>query len=107
MKYLLYVFYLEIVINIVSEVQCFFAPATFIAQFSDRPVPAVTLDLVRWYGVLLFVLTYLLYRALRIRGTMLIIVLQGFLIGDVIQIIVVLATTSAARPCPLAVSAPL
>ena len=86
MKYLLYVFYFEIVLNIVSEIQALFMPANFIAQFSGEGASPVALEMVRWYAILLLVLTYLLYRGLRSRGAILLLVLEALLIGDIIQI---------------------
>jgi len=105
MKYLLYVFYIEIALTLVSGVQAFFTPAAFIAQFSDTPAPTLASEMARWYAVLLFVIAYLLYRALRTRGTVLTIVLQALLIGDVIHIVAAVVTANALGRWPLVVIA--
>ena len=53
MKYLIYVFYLEILINFASGGQSLFMPAAFLGQFSSEPAPAFALEMTRWYGVLI------------------------------------------------------
>lgn len=92
MKYLIYVFYLEILINFASGGQSLFMPAAFLGQFSSEPAPAFALEMTRWYGVLIAVLTYLLIRGLMLRGTALKLALEALLFGDVIQIIVSFVT---------------
>ena len=49
----------------------------------------------RWYGVLLFVLVYLLLQGLRLRGTALKLTLQGLLLGDFLQIAATFVTANA------------
>ena len=49
----------------------------------------------RWYGVLLFVLVYLLLQSLRLRGTTLKLTLQGLLLGDILQIGATFVTAQA------------
>jgi hypothetical protein len=95
MKYLIYVFYLEILINFASGGQSLFMPAAFLGQFSSEPAPAFALEMTRWYGVLIAVLTYLLIRGLMLRGTTLKVALEALLFGDVIQIIVSFVTANA------------
>lgn len=92
MKYLIYVFYFEILINFVSGGQTLFMPAAFLGQFSSEPAPAFALEMTRWYGVLIAVLTYLLIRGLMLRGTTLKVALEALLFGDAIQIIVTFVT---------------
>ena len=92
MKYLIYVFYLEILINFASGGQSLFMPAAFLGQFSSEPAPAFALEMTRWYGVLIAVLTYLLIRGLMLRGMALKLALEALLFGDVIQIIVSFVT---------------
>ena len=92
MKYLIYVFYLEILINFASGGQSLFMPAAFLGQFSSEPAPAFALEMTRWYGVLIAVLTYLLIRGLMLRGMALKLALEVLLFGDVIQIIVSFVT---------------
>jgi hypothetical protein len=95
MKYLIYVFYVEILINFVSGGQSLFTPATFLGQFSSEPAPAFAIEMTRWYGVLIAVLTYLLIRGLMLRGTAFKVALEALLFGDVIQIIVSFVTANA------------
>ncbi len=95
MKYLLYVFYLEAAISLLSAVQSFFMPATFLKQFTLDTAPILALEMTRWYGVLLFVLVYLLLQGLRLRGTALKLTLQGLLIGDFFQIVATIITARA------------
>ena len=95
MKYLIYVFYFEILINFASGGQSLFMPAAFLGQFSSEPAPAFALEMTRWYGVLIAVLTYLLIRGLMLRGAALKVALEALLFGDVIQIIVSFVTANA------------
>ncbi|MFN8443317.1 MAG: hypothetical protein U0175_21250 [Caldilineaceae bacterium] len=92
MKRLVYLFYVEILINFVSIYQSIFTPAAFVAQFGDQPVAPVALEVVRWYGVLLIVLSYLLWRGLRQGGVALRLILEALLLGDIIQLAVAFAT---------------
>jgi hypothetical protein len=86
MKYLLYLFYFEALISLFSGIQALFTPAVFLKQFSSDAAPILAVEMTRWYGVLLFVLVYLLVQGLRLRGTALQLTLQGLLLGDFIQI---------------------
>lgn len=95
MKYLIYVFYAEILINLASGGQSLFMPAAFLGQFSSEPAPAFAIEMTRWYGVLIAVLTYLLIRGLMLRGAALKVALEALLFGDVIQIIVSFITANA------------
>jgi hypothetical protein len=95
MKYLVYVFYLEALISTISAVQSFFSPTAFLKQFSADPAPVIAIEMTRWYGVLLFVLVYLLIQALRLRGAALKLTLQALLIGDIFQIAATFITAKA------------
>lgn len=95
MKYILYIFYLELATNLFLIIQCLFFPATFVAQFSSAPAPALALELARWYGVLLIPIVWLLFRALRTRGATLKLVLEAYLAFDLVQMIVVFVTANA------------
>ena len=95
MKYLIYVFYAEILINLGSIAQTLFTPAKFLGAFSNQPAPAAALEMTRWYGVLISVLTYLLVRGLQQRGPALRVALEALLLGDVIQIVVSFVTANA------------
>ena len=100
MKYLVYVFYAEILINIVSGAQTLFMPAAFLGQFSSQHAPAFALEMTRWYGVLIAVLTYLLARGLWMRGAPFKLALEALLVGDVIQIVVSFVTANALGAWP-------
>lgn len=95
MKYLLSVFYLEILISLFSAAQALFMPALFLKQFTSDTVPTLAIEMTRWYGVLLVVLLYLLIQGLRLRGPALKLVLQALLIGDVLQIGAMFITAKA------------
>lgn len=92
MKKLIYIFYLEVLITGISAVQCLFAPQNFVTQLTPGTQPAITLELARWYGVLLSVLIFLLIQGLRLRGPALKLTLQAMLFGDVLQIIATFVT---------------
>jgi hypothetical protein len=53
-----------VVINAGVGLLCFFSPATFLGNFSPNLAPAATLEIMRWYGVLLGVLAVMVLRAL-------------------------------------------
>lgn len=95
MKYLTYVFYLEAAISVLSGFQSFFMPATFLKQLTPDQAPTIALEMTRWYGVLLFVLVYLLLQGLRLRGSALKLTLQGLLLGDILQIAATFVTARA------------
>lgn len=95
MKNLLYVFYLEAAISLLSGFQSFFMPATFLKQFTTDPAPTLAIEMTRWYGVLLFAMVYMLLQGLRIRGTAFKLVLQGLLLGDFLQIAATFITARA------------
>ena len=95
MKKLLYVFYLEAAISLLSSFQSFFMPATFLKQFTADPAPTLAIEMTRWYGVLLFAMVYMLLQGLRIRGTAFKLVLQGLLLGDFLQIAATFITARA------------
>ena len=84
-----YIFYTEFLINIPSFILCLFLPAVFIAQISGMEGDLLSLDIVRWYGVLLFVLTFILGKALLEKDISgLRTILSGYAIGDLLQIAV-------------------
>ncbi len=95
MKFIRYAFYLEIIINILSISQTLFAPAAFIAQLSGQPASVPAAEMARWYGVLICVMTWLLFRALQARGTALKLTLEAYLLGDVIHIAVSFVSAAA------------
>ncbi len=95
MKYLIYVFYAEILINIGSISQTLFTPGKFLGAFSSEPASTAAIEMTRWYGVLICVLTYLLIRGLQQRGPALRVALEALLVGDVIQIAASFVTANA------------
>ena len=95
MKYLLYVFYLESAISLLSAFQALFMPAVFLQQFSTDPAPVLAVEMTRWYGVVLFALVYLLLQGLRMRGPALKLALQAMLFGDILQIGATFVTAQA------------
>lgn len=87
MKFARIVFYIECLLNFGSAATAFFAPALFVQQYTSIPLPKEPLELIRWYAVLLFVFVYLELRALRSgKDELLALVLEGFLLGDVIEL---------------------
>ncbi len=70
-------------------------PATFLKQLTPDQAPTIALEMTRWYGVLLFVLVYLLLQGLRLRGSALKLTLQGLLLGDILQIAATFVTARA------------
>jgi hypothetical protein len=95
MKYLLYIFYAEAAISILSGFQALFIPSAFLAQLTPAPASSLALEMTRWYGVVLFVLVYALIQGLRLRGTALKVTLQALLLGDILQIGATFVTAKA------------
>lgn len=95
MRYLLYVFYFESAISFFSAAQALFAPTMFLQQFTSEPAPVLAVEMTRWYGVVIFVLVYLLLQGLRMRGPALKLALQAMLFGDILQIGVTFVTAKA------------
>jgi hypothetical protein len=95
MKFIRYIFYLELLINLLSISQTLLMPAAFITQLSGQPASPAAMEMARWYGVLICVMTWLLFRALRMRGPALKLTLEAYLVGDVIHIIVSFISAAA------------
>lgn len=88
MKFARIVFYLEIVLNFVSATLAFAAPASYVALFTDQTIAPVPLEVVRGYGVLLYVFVWVMFRALRQPDeNALSFVVEGFLIGDLLELV--------------------
>lgn len=84
-----YLFYTEVIINIPSFIMCWFFPSAFVDQLTKMSADVLTHDFIRWYGVLLFVLTFILGKALYDKDvSALKTVLLGYGIGDLMQIVV-------------------
>jgi len=84
-----YIFYSEFIINIPSFIMCLFLPVLFTTQLTGMEGDMLSNDLVRWYGVILFVLTFILGKALYDKdlGTLRTI-FYGYAIGDIMQLVV-------------------
>ena len=89
MRFARYVFYFEaIAINLLTGLIAFFAPGWFLSNFSSQTIPAVPLELLRWYGVLLFVFAYVMLRALPSGNQQAVAFLvEGFLLGDIVHLV--------------------
>jgi hypothetical protein len=95
MRYLIYVFYFEAASTFLSAAQALFAPALFLGQFTADTASTLAIEMTRWYGVVLFVLIYLLIQGLRLRGAPLKLALQALLFGDFLQIGATVITANA------------
>jgi hypothetical protein len=88
MKFARGVFYFEIFLNLLSATLSFFVPAVFAATFVPQTIPPLGLELIRWYGVLLFVFVWVMWRALRSNDDRtLSFVVEAFLIGDLVHLV--------------------
>ena len=106
MKILRAVFYIENIFNIITVVYATLFPVQFVALFTSQQGGTVS-ELLRWYGILLVVFIYLeLYALLSKRDELLCLILQGFLIGDILQLIasVQFASTGAGWGTSLIIS---
>ena len=84
-----YIFWSEFLINIPSFFMCLFTPAIFIVQLTALEADGLVRALVQWYGVILFVLTFILGMALKTMNLeALRIIFMGYGIGDLMQIVV-------------------
>jgi hypothetical protein len=83
------IFYFEAVSNLATAVYVLLFPALFLAQLVPEPLPLVSVELGRWYAVLLWVLSSILLGALREKNDRFLRrVIAAFLIGDAFQIAV-------------------
>lgn len=89
MRFVRAVLYFEaFVVNLLTGLICFFIPGWFVSNFVPQPVPALALEMTRWYGVLLFVFAYVMVRALRADHPFTITILvEGFLLGDIVHLV--------------------
>ena len=91
-KFVKFVLYFEaILINLGSGLICFFAPAWFASNFSLQELPPISLELIRWYGVLLFVLSFAVLRMFA-KGNLqgMVILVEALLFGDLVHFIAAL-----------------
>ncbi len=77
-----------VALNFGTGLLCLAAPAMFVAQFSTDALPPVPLELIRWYGVLLWVLTFAVLRILPFKDNrMLFPVVEALLFGDLVHLV--------------------
>ncbi len=87
-KFMRYVLIFEaFVLNGGVGLMCLFAPQAFGAQFGADALPALSLELIRWYGVLLWVLTFLVLRILPADDERLLApAVEALLFGDLVHL---------------------
>ncbi len=79
-----------VVLNFGTGLLCLAAPAAFVAQFASDSVAPVPLELIRWYGVLLWVLTYFVLRILpQNDNRMLAPAVEALLFGDLVHLVAI------------------
>ncbi len=101
-----YVFYAEVVVNIFVVFVAFFFPTVLfdilfggIVGFNHFSV-----DLSYWYAVLLIVISYIMLKSLRKENeTAMLYVLEGYLLGDVLQLSVVFVRVPFGLPLNLGI----
>jgi|GEM_PF-1202218 len=95
-KHIKKVFYLELLINLASIVQILFANQEFVRSFGvNETVPGLG-ESFMWFATLLVVMTYIMARALFSNNeTVLRFTLEGYLIGDIIYLVVLVAFINA------------
>lgn len=88
-KFMRYVLIFEaIVLNAGTGATCLIAPQAFTAQFSSEPLPAVAYEFIRWYGVLLWVLTYFVLRLLPLKDDRALApAVEALLFGDLVHLV--------------------
>lgn len=100
-----FVLYFEAVfINLGVGLVCFFWPGWFASNFSTEALPAVSLEMIRWYGVLLCVLAFAVLRMFNRRNLPGILVLvEALLFGDIIHFIASLLYLRLGEPLNLSI----
>ena len=64
-----------------------FAPKFFLSQFTSVEMPPVTFEFIRWYGVLLWVLTFVVLRILPMKeDRVLAPAVEALLFGDIVHL---------------------
>jgi hypothetical protein len=82
-----FAFYGEGLLNLIMVILCIFIPQFFIGQLTDQSISPVGTEMVIWYGILLFVITFIMTGILVIENQKaFIIVMIGYLFGDWFQI---------------------
>ena len=87
-KFIRYILIFEaIVLNAGTGAMCLFAPKFFVAQFTTETMPVVTLEFIRWYGVLLWVLTFFVLRILPMNDNRALApAVEALLFGDLVHL---------------------
>ena len=76
-----------IALNAGTGILCLFAPKFFVSQFTDTAFPAIALEFIRWYGVLLWVLTFVVLRILPMKDDRsLAPAVEALLFGDLVHL---------------------
>ena len=100
------VFYFEVVTNLVSAAFALLFPSGFLGQLTTEPLPVAAVEFVRWYAVVLVVLSLVLLAALRDGSDrMLRPIIAAYLLGDALQIAVAIRLGEAVGAYPLAAHA--
>jgi hypothetical protein len=83
------VFYIEIVINLISIFSFMFSPEAMFQNLGITQASPPLMEMGRWFATLTFVITYIMVRTLLSRNELLLrFVLEGTLIGDFIYLVV-------------------
>lgn len=84
------IFYIEVLLNLFAAHGLFLTPGSYLSNFysGPDPVPAPALEMIRWYGVIVFALVYLELRALLSGSDVALAVVQeALLVSDALQLI--------------------
>ena len=85
------IYYGEVVLNLGSALFGIFAPAAFLSQFTPAPKSDVAIEMMRWFGGLMTVLTWVGWRILRSGDNRALSrMLEGFLVGDIVHLVILL-----------------
>lgn len=100
------IFYFEVITNLGSACFALLFPAAFLGQLSSDPLPTVAVEFVRWYAVVLVVLSLVLLASLR-EGSDRVLrpVIAAYLVGDGLQIAVSIRLGAAVGAYGIAVHA--
>ncbi len=83
------VFYIEVVINLISVVLYLFMGSNGVAMLGVPDPQPLVLEGFRWFAVLVLVITYIMVRSLLSRDERALrFVLEGYLLGDIVYIVV-------------------
>lgn len=87
-KFMRYILVFEaVVLNAGTGALCLFVPNKFLSQFTSEPFPAVGLEFIRWYGVLLWVLTFFVLRILPMKEDRILApAVEALLFGDLVHL---------------------